>query len=185
GGVDIRTESLVAIIAGGVAFDTPPFARTTQAAAANAVFTLHRDRETALKEPDSISRHYVMYFDESLRGLAPGAPVTLLGLPGGEVLQVGLDIDPSLTRLRGRVEIVLYPERLLRRLGPDDKLTIEMRSNQLERVAFFERLVEQRGLRAQLQSGSLLTGQLYVAFDFHPGAPKPTVNSNAHAPALP
>jgi len=186
GGVDIRTESLVSIIAGGVAFDNPSFATTSQVAAANAVFTLHKDRDTALREPDSISRHYVIYFSESLRGLAPGAPVTLLGLPGGEVLQVGLDIDPAMSQLRGRVEIVLYPERILRRLGPEDaRLGEALRAKEQERVAFFQRLVQQRGLRAQLQSGSLLTGQLYVAFDFHPDAPKAKVNWAAEKPELP
>src|SRR5262245_14997338 len=65
GGVDIRTESLVAIIAGGVAFDAPGFARAGQAAAAaNTIFTLHKDRETALKEPDSVTRRYVLFFNE-------------------------------------------------------------------------------------------------------------------------
>ena len=29
-----------------------------------------------------------------------------------------------------------------------------------------------KGLRAQLRSGNLLTGQLYVALDFFPDAPK-------------
>jgi len=169
-----------------VAFDNPSFATTSQVAAANAVFTLHKDRDTALREPDSISRHYVIYFSESLRGLAPGAPVTLLGLPGGEVLQVGLDIDPAMSQLRGRVEIVLYPERILRRLGPEDaRLGEALRAKEQERVAFFQRLVQQRGLRAQLQSGSLLTGQLYVAFDFHPDAPKAKVNWAAEKPELP
>jgi paraquat-inducible protein B len=48
--------------------------------------------------------------------LSVGAPVMLLGLPGGQVTDVGLDIDPTTLVLRGRVEIVAYPERLVARL---------------------------------------------------------------------
>jgi paraquat-inducible protein B len=185
-GVDIRTESLVAIIAGGVAFDTPTFAQTRQVAAANTMFTLHRDRETALKEPDSVERRYVLYFNESLRGLNAGAPVTLLGLTAGEVVDVGLDVDPAQGVFRGRAEIVVYPERVLRRLGPEDfKAGQQIWRDNAERRIFLQRLVEQRGLRAQLQSGNLLTGQLYVALDYHPDAPKAKVDWAAEKPVIP
>ena len=105
GGVEVRTQSLVALIAGGLAFDTPPFVATAEPAAANTAFTLYRDQVTAMKQADAISAHYVLYFNESLRGLSVGAPVTLLGLPAGEVTAVGLDLDPATLRIRGRVEI--------------------------------------------------------------------------------
>jgi paraquat-inducible protein B len=184
GGVDVRLESLVALIAGGVAFDTPPFSPKAEPATANTVFTLYSDQATAMKQPESVARHYVLYFNESLRGLSVGAPVTLLGLPGGQVTDVGLDIDPKTLVLRGRVEIVAYPERLVARLQTPAAGQDLVRSTR-ERQAFFERLVEQRGLRAQLQSGSLLTGQLFVALDYHPGAPKAKVDWNQPAPVLP
>jgi paraquat-inducible protein B len=184
-GVEVHTESLVALIAGGVAFDTPPFARAGQPAAANTTYTLHPDRATALREPDAISRHYVLYFNESMRGLSRGAPVTLLGLTGGEVVDVGLDVDPATANLRGRVEIVVYPERISRRLHPEQAgLGQELKDNERERQAFFQGLIE-RGLRAQLQSGSLLTGQLYVALGFHPDAPKFKVDWSKEKPVLP
>src|SRR4030095_2620783 len=66
-GVEVHTESLVALIAGGVAFDTPSFARAAQPAAANTTFTLHPDRAAALKQPDAITRRYVLHFNETLR----------------------------------------------------------------------------------------------------------------------
>ncbi len=186
GGVDVRMESLVALIAGGVAFDTPPFSPKAEPATANTVFTLYGDQATAMKQPEAIARHYVLYFNESLRGLSVGAPVTLLGLPGGQVTDVGLDIDPKTLALRGRVEIVAYPERLVARLHAQQTATGEalMRGTQ-PRHAFFQRLVEERGMRAQLQSGSLLTGQLFVAFDYHPGAAKAKIDWNQAAPVLP
>ncbi|HVG76911.1 MAG TPA: MlaD family protein [Patescibacteria group bacterium] len=185
-GVEVRTESLVALIAGGVAFDTPPSARAAQPAAANATFTLHPDRTAALKQPDSISRRYVLYFRETLRGLAVGAPVTMLGLPAGEVVDVGLDIDPTTADLRGRAEIVVYPERLVRRLSPQQAaLGQQLKTDEQERVEFFRRLIEERHMRAQLRSGSLLTGQLFVAFDYFPDTPRVKVDWNAEKPVLP
>ena len=184
GGIDVRTESLVALIAGGVAFDTPASARSVQPAAANTVFTLHPDRTAALKQPDVITRRYVLYFRETLRGLAVGAPVTLLGLPGGEVVDVGLDLDPVSSVLRGRAEIVVYPERLLRRLGPQQARE-QLKDDESERFLLFKRLIEERHLRAQLRSGSLLTGQLYVAFDYFPDAPRAKVDMSQATPELP
>ncbi len=186
GGVEVRTESLVALLAGGLAFDTPPFAAQADPAAANTVFTIYSDRATAMKQPEAIARRFVLYFTESLRGLSVGAPVTLLGLPGGEVTDVGLDIDPATLSLRGRVEIVAFPERLVARLHAQQTAAGEAiaRSEQ-QRRAFFQRMVEQRGLRAQLRSGSLVTGQLYVALDFFPDAPKVKIDWSRDPTELP
>src|SRR5262245_42922417 len=117
GGVEVRTQSLVAVIAGGLAFDTPTGVSKIEPAAANTVFTLHADQSAAMKQPEAIGTRYVLYFNESLRGLAVRAPVTLLGLPAGEVTEVGLDIDAKATQIRGRVEIVTYPERLIAHLN--------------------------------------------------------------------
>jgi paraquat-inducible protein B len=187
GGVDVRTESLVALIAGGVAFDTPPFAARAEPAAASTAFTLYRDRPTALKHPEAISTRYVLYFHESLRGLSAGAPVTLLGLPAGEVIDVGLDFDPKTFDVRGRVEIVSYPERLIAEMHGATQATERetfARSGQ-QRHTFLRNMIEQQGLRAQLRSGSLITGQLYVAFDYFPNAPKVKVDWSRDVAVLP
>ncbi len=186
GGVEVRTESLVALVAGGVAFDTPSFAARPELAAPNTVFALYGDRPTAMKQPESVSARYVLYFNESLRGLSVGAPVMLLGLPAGEVTAVGLDFDRATSNVRGRVEIVSYPERLLARMTPEPTARREafLRST-VERHAFLQHLIEQRGLRAQLQTGSLLTGQLFVALDYFPDAPRVKVDWTPDVPVLP
>ena len=186
GGVEVRTQSLIALIAGGLAFDTPPFVATAEPAAANTVFTLYTDQATALKQVDAISTHYVLYLNESLRGLSVGAPVTLFGLPAGEVTAVGLDLDPATLRIRGRVDLVSFPERLVASLRAKQTAGGEalIRSIQ-QRHALMQRLVEQRGLRAQLRSGNLLTGQLFVAFDFYPNAPKVKIDWSPDVPELP
>jgi paraquat-inducible protein B len=186
GGVEIRTQSLIAVLAGGLSFDTPSFAAKTEPAAANAVFNIYTDQTTAMKQAESISAHYVLYFNETLRGLSVGAPVTLLGMPAGEVTTVGLDLDPKTMRIRGRVEIVSYPERLLARLDAKQiALGQALVRNGQGRHELMQRLVETRGMRAQLRSGNLLTGQLFVALDFFPGAPKVNIDWTRDPPEIP
>ncbi|TMH55995.1 MAG: MCE family protein [Betaproteobacteria bacterium] len=197
-GVNVRTESLVALLIGGLAFDIPPFEPPSGPAAANAVFTLYNDRTAAMKAPDAIARRYVLHFTESLRGLAVGAPVTFLGLPAGEVTSVGLEFDAAKANVRPRVVITYFPERLMTYASakadarspdvvpPDEQKRRDLlRRLVAERGVLLKRLVEERGLRGQLRSGSLLTGQLYVSFDFHPNAPKAKVDVSQEEPELP
>jgi paraquat-inducible protein B len=186
-GVNVRTESLVALLIGGLAFDIPPFEPASGPAPANAVFTLYNDRTAAMKAPDAIARRYVLYFKESLRGLAVGAPVTFLGLPAGEVTSVGLDFDTEKANVRPRVVITFFPERLMTyaTTKADARGFAAALKDEQKRRAFLRRLIEDRGLRAQLKSGSLLTGQLYVAFDYYPKAPKVKVNLSQEEPELP
>jgi paraquat-inducible protein B len=128
----------------------------------------------------------VLYFDESLRGLSFGAPVTLRGLTVGEVTDIGLEFDPKSLQLRGRVEIITSPQRFSQRLRDVAPGAIEslLRDPQ-QRHALISALVERRGLRAQLRTGNLLTGQVYVAFEFQPGAPRATVDWKSEPVQLP
>jgi len=186
GGVDVRTESLTSLLIGGVAFETPTFAAEGEPAAADSSFPLFADRATAMKQPEAIARHYVLYFDDSLRGLSVGAPVTLLGLKAGEVTDVGFDLDPEALVLRGRVEFVAYPERLIAHLQTLQAAETErVVSNERQSHAFLQRLIEERGLRGQLRSGSLITGKLYVAFDYVKDAPKVKIDWGVPMPVIP
>jgi len=167
-GFDVKTESLAALIAGGVAFDVPEFRPPGGDVPADTAFTLYRTQTVAMKQPDPLERRFVLYFDEPVRGLSVGAPVTLLGLTVGEVTEVGLSVNPRTETYRSRVVITFRPQAVFARLDKADpaKATLEARNRNLKLQ------VEQRGLRAQLQTGSLLTGELYVAFNYVPNAPK-------------
>jgi paraquat-inducible protein B len=44
------------------------------------------------------------------------------------------------------------------------------------RIRMLRRIVEQQGLRAQLRTGSFLTGEMFVAFEYFPNAPKPKID---------
>ncbi len=178
GGVNVRTEGLVALLAGGLAFDVPSFAAPAGPAAAGAVFTLYSDQATAMKQPEAIARVYVLRFSESVLGLSVGAPVTLLGIPAGEVTQVGLSVDPATMALRPRVLITFFPERILARVTARDQATAKVMTEGSDavRLQLVRRIVEEQGLRGQLKSGNLLTGQLFVAFNYFPDAPKPKID---------
>ncbi|MEO8740201.1 MAG: MlaD family protein [Casimicrobiaceae bacterium] len=186
-GVKVTTQSLVALLIGGLAFDAPSFVPRKAPAAANAEFTLYNDRDVAMKAPDAVTRRYVLYFNESMRGLSVGAPVTFLGLPAGEVASVGLAFDEATSRVRPRVVITFYPERLAALAnGKSDAASFAtLEQDEPKRRAFVRRLFEERGLRAQLKTGSLITGQLYVAFDYYPKAPKVKIDLTPLEPELP
>ena len=129
----------------------------------------------------------MLHFNESLRGLSVGAPVTFLGLPVGEVTDVGFDFEAERPNIAPRVPITFYPERLLVFSDANQQARVErtLKGDDRRRNAFLQRLVEERGLRAQLRTGSLLTGQLYVAFDYFPKAPKARMVLNGKLPELP
>ena len=186
-GVNVRTESIVALLVGGLSFDTPPFEPQSPSAAADAVFTLYNDRAAAMKAPDTGVKRYALYFNESLRGLSVGAPVTFLGLPAGEVTSVGLSFDAAKGNVRPRVVIAFYPERLMAyaSVKTEARDFANALQDEQKRRAFVRRLVEQRGLRGQLRSGSLLTGQLYVSFDYHADAPRTKIDLSQEEPELP
>ena len=185
-GLDVRTQSLVALLEGGVAFDTPPSGTVSAPLTASTSYRLYPDRTTAMRQDEGIATHYALYFDESLRGLSVGAPVTFFGVPVGEVTAVGLSFTEKTLAVRPRVDIVVYPQRMIANLpAAQEKLAETMVKSPATRHAIMLRMVEQRGLRAQLTTGSLLTGQLYVALGYFPGAPKATFDASAAPPVLP
>jgi paraquat-inducible protein B len=183
-GLSVQTESLLALLVGGVAFDTPAVTAGNAAISDNAVFPLSRDRITALSPREVETERYALYFDESLRGLSVGAPVDFLGLPVGEVTGVFLDLSPGSPRIRARVEIATYPQRLIPRL--DNAAAARTKPFRRDaRRAFLQRQVADMGLRAQLRSASLISGQLYVALDFFPDAPKAAIDWRTEPPKFP
>lgn len=174
-GIDIQTESLVSVLVGGLAFDVPDFLSPGQPAPADSEFNLFRNRAIAMTQPDPVEQHFVLYFNESLRGLSVGAPVTLFGLTVGRVAEVGLTYDQQTLAVRPRVLITFLPERLTESLKPEERASHEALSP-AARTRMLRHLVVDRGLRAQLETGSLITGELYVGFEYVQNAPKPKID---------
>jgi paraquat-inducible protein B len=162
-GLRVETQSLLSILVGGVAFDAPETPRAP-AAAGGATFTLYRNRDAATRQAaNRQTERYLLTFHSSVRGLAAGAPVDLLGMTIGEVTSVDLELDPGKEGFEAVVSIDIHPDRLrLHGARPGDPPP--------RTRALLDKLVA-HGLRAQLRSANLLTGQLYIAFDFFPRAP--------------
>jgi paraquat-inducible protein B len=179
-GIRINTQSLVSIMIGGVAFETPVDSVEQSVAAARSQFTLFHDRAEAMKRHDHIVEKYAVNFTESIRGLAVGAPVDFRGVVVGEVTGIYTGFDPATRQFSTPVEINLYPERFTSRYRTGEKGG--RLSEHPRQLADF--LVE-HGLRAQLRTGNLITGQLYIALDFFPDASKAKVNWAANPPELP
>lgn len=164
GGVELRTESLVSVLAGGIAFETPGGVRGGELAGEGETFLLHPDQKSIFQKRYAKKFPLLLYFDQSVHGLVSGAVVEFRGLPIGRVLEINLDFDFKTQTLRVPVLIEIEPERL--RLHNDQGAEFPL---------VLERLVS-LGLRAQLKTGNLLTGQAIIDLDLHPGAPLQKLN---------
>lgn len=178
-GMKINTESLLSIMLGGIAFQTPDDAEECPQAEADRQFMLFATRDEAMKRLDSIVENYRLVFRESVRGLTVGAPVDLRGVAMGEVTSITAELDAKSKNVAMAVTIRLYPERL----KPRSRGTTA-KPAQTDSRALLDAMVQQ-GFRAQLRSGSLVTGQLYVALDFFPEAGRTRINWNGNPPELP
>jgi len=98
----------------------------------------------------------VMVFDGSVKGLTVGAPIALRGVQIGQVTDIHLIFDTDSIDITMTVEAEIDGNSFETRGNAEGYLGDEM-------IA--------RGLRAQLNSQSMLTGLLYIQLDFHPNSP--------------
>jgi paraquat-inducible protein B len=159
-GFQVQVESLQAVLAGALSFDTSAAARDTPIAKADADFRLFADEATAKASNYTTRLPFLVYFHGSVRGLAVGSPVELFGIPIGTVRAISLALNATDASIDVPVHLEIQPQRFTS--GPE--------ISQPDLVKTLQRLVD-GGMRAQLKSANLLTGQLVVSFDFFPGAP--------------
>jgi len=179
-GLKVETQSVLSILIGGVAFETAATSPVLPPAAANTVFTLYGSRAEAFQPSARNPQTYQLIFSDSVRGLSPGAPVEFRGIQIGEVADVRAQIDLKTFKFLVPVTIHLDPQRLgvnVLEMAPGVDLASVRRKLIDTMVA--------HGIRAQLRTGNLLTGALYVAFDFSPGAPPATVDWSHEPVQLP
>jgi paraquat-inducible protein B len=120
----------------------------------------------------SPQKKYVMYFDGSVKGLSVGAPVVFRGVKIGSVIDILLQGD--LREMTFRVPVIA--EINMSRFSMTNAVSGS--------VDYHQALID-RGLRAQLQTQSLVTGQLMVDFDFHPDRPVRILTDTTGYPQIP
>ncbi len=174
-GIRVDTESFTTLMVGGIAFDTPVDQEGGEPAEENDVFRLYKNRESTSEKKYTRKNRWQLYFDGVVRGLNRGAPVELQGIQVGQVLDVDLELNVEKAAFRVSVLIETEPERLK---------IIGTYPEGAEKQKVMDYLVE-KGMRARLKTGSLITGQLLVAFDMHPEAPPAKINWEGMYPEVP
>jgi paraquat-inducible protein B len=117
---------------------------------------------------------YVAYFPGSVKGLRVGAPVDFRGVTIGQVTDISVLFNPESVSAQIPVIMELDPKQIEMTgggMGPAERPDAE-------------RLIK-GGLRAQLQSQSLLTGLLFVNLDFYPNAPARLIDGGESYPEIP
>lgn len=173
-GVSVRTESIQSLLYGGIAFETPDTLEPETETLDKVVFTLYEDYQSSHEVSFKKKMSFILFFEDSVRGLKVGAPVEFKGIKVGIVKDVRLEFNGQDAAFRIPVLIEIEPDRFISRDVEKDPPVFET----------FKILVD-RGLRASLQTGSLLTGQLYIDLDMHPDTPIRMVHTGGSFPELP
>lgn len=179
-GIKVNAESVTSIFIGGIAFETPSGTSSVSMAEENRMFLLAKNRTQAMKQADAIVVSAILYFTDSIRGLSIGSPVEFRGVTVGEVTSVNVVYDEAENDFRFPIGVTLYPGRLATMATEGAAATTDLAVRQMRWNALTD-----RGLRYQLRTANLLTGQLYVALDFFPEAPKAHIDWTKTPPVLP
>ncbi len=173
-GVNVQMASLASLLAGGVAFDTPVGQGQNQPSQDGAAFPLYESFKS-IRESSFVRKvPYLMYFDGSVRGLTVGAPVDFRGIRVGTVTDVKMELNPETLKLRIPVMVELEPERVIATDVAESLIEYDVVGKLI-----------QRGLRAQLQMSSLLTGQLFVSLELYPDLPRKSLVMTEGIPIFP
>ena len=158
-GIHVELASLQAVLNGGVAYDAPrdPNAK---AAPQGTEFKLYHNYDDAQSAGYRNRIDFVTYFESSARGLSKGAAVDFFGIQIGTVESVELDLNPATGQTRVKVGFQVQPERIALSNPSDDKA---------DPIEVARRLVA-RGMRAQLQTASFLTGSMVLALNLDKNA---------------
>jgi paraquat-inducible protein B len=181
-GLNVQTESLAAVLAGGIAFDDGPIEVLPAAVGMPGDFTLYKNETEAMAPPDGDPHYVRMRFSQALRGLDVGAPVEFVGVNIGSVAAVDLGYERQNKSFPVIVTAKLYP----RRMGQAyEALAAQGKTESVDTLAEFVGTLVDRGLRAQPRSASLLTGKLYIALDFLPASPRTAFDASIRPLELP
>jgi paraquat-inducible protein B len=155
-GIRVQMDSVESLIEGGVAFDVPQGQPVGERVTERIIFTIYAHKNAINERIYEQSIDYMLLFDESIRGLSPGAPVEYRGVRVGSVRRTDIDYTEvtNLLNPNSRIPVLIALEPA--RLGYDDTEA----DRDLAKLRIAE--LSQSGLHASIASGNLLTGQKFI-----------------------
>lgn len=180
-GLRLEMGSLVSLLTGGIAFESPATLKDLPAAKQDTSFSLFDSHAKSQEQRITKGYPYVLHFAETVRGLSVGASVDFRGIRMGTVTDIGAPIDMETNDMVIPVLIEIEPERVM-----PSKEVQSLSSKELadRNRASIESLVK-RGMRARLQTGNLITGQLYVELEIFDEVAPAQVEYEGKYPTLP
>lgn len=163
-GINIKAGSLSKVLKGGISFAVPEGEMFQALAKAQHQFKLSKDYKTALEERYEKFDYYVIQFEQSIRGLNIGAPVEYRGIRIGTVVEAPAMLVVGDRPAYFSTESTAVPVKVkieYRRIFHDADIAKEFWQGNVD--SWIE-----KGLRASLKTGNLLTGSAYVDFDLYP-----------------
>ena len=161
-GMRVEMGSITTLLSGGVSFDVPAGWEQGKPAQNKAEYQLFEDQRSIQDSLYTEHKDFLMFFNESVRGLNAGAPVEFRGIRLGTVAEVPFTSPNTGQNLnndyRIPVLIRIEPDRFRQQLGDDFDFEQHLKNGIAE------------GLRASLKSANLLTGSVYVDLDFYKNA---------------
>ena len=123
----------------------------------------------------SEKNRYVLFFDGSVQGLNVGSPVVFRGVKIGSVKSI--HIKTNAKDLTFSIPVLIEIE--------DKKFVVQENSNTALSLKKQLDILIDKGLRAQLEMQSMVTGMLLVNLDFHPQKPAVLKGKTLNYPEIP
>lgn len=173
-GVRVEMASISTLLGGGVTFDVLDGWPQGNKAASNSVYQLFANKKSIQDGLYNEYLEFIVFFDESIRGLTPGAPVEYRGIRIGTVAAAPYFFNvknPLQLALEKGIPVLIRIEsgRLY------DKLTLPQLQKEIDDAIA-------QGLKAVLKTGNLLTGGLYVDLNINDDDKAADTVANATTP---
>jgi paraquat-inducible protein B len=161
GGLHVQMESLQALLSGGIAFTTPLESLNAPPALANSTFDLFNNHDSAIAAIPRDHIKILSYFSGLMRGLTVGSAVEIEGMRVGIVTDMRLEYDTANKNFRVPVHMVIEPDLIFLSQGRN------LSDGDIQQVlhGFL-----QRGIQAEVQTSSYLTGEMVVELEMTPNA---------------
>ena len=161
-GIKVNLGSVESLISGGVTFDVPDDLPLGEPIENATIFNLYPDKDSVYEQRKYQFKEFVVLFNDSVRGLSPGAPIEYRGIRIGTVTDISLSLisNSDVESSERRIPVVIRIEPA--RVGMNNDLAaVSAIAQQMDTWVA-------QGLKATLKTGSLLTGSLFVDLDFYP-----------------